>query len=227
MKEIKLFIFDLDGVITSTDRQHFLAWSQLVEKLNLVMNDEINQSLKGISRKESFLKILKYNDKENLYSDEKISELIDLKNIYYKKLIESFDKSNVFPGVVELFEKLKDKGIKIAIASASQNAPRLLERMDLMNYIDYVVNPSEVANGKPHPDIFLRAANELNIKPQDCVGLEDAFAGIEAINSAGMISVGIGNESELPEADYIYNSVEEIDLKDLFNKIKSAFPILL
>jgi len=212
MKDIKGFIFDMDGVITETSKQHFEAWSKLAKTLNIEIDLEFNEKLKGLSRIDSLVEILKYGGKENEYSEAELEDLTNIKNQYYLELISGFKPEDAFDGVVELFEELKRKGIKIAIGSASQNAPLLLEKMALNGYIDYVVNPKKVPLGKPAPDIFLKAAQWLELDPSQCIGIEDSVAGVKAIKAAGMYAVGIGEPSILNEADLIYQHTGEIDL---------------
>jgi len=217
MKEIKAFIFDMDGVITETSKQHFEAWSKLAQTLGIEIDLAFNEKLKGLSRIDSLVEILKYGGKENQYSKAEIVDLTNIKNQYYLELISDFKPEDAFDGVVELFEKLKQKGIKIAIGSASQNAPLLIEKMALDSYIDYVVNPKEVALGKPAPDTFIKAAQWFNFDHSQCIGIEDAVAGVKAIKAAGMYAVGIGDALILNEADLVYEHTCEIDLEVLLS----------
>ena len=127
-------------------------------------------------------------------------------------MISEFTPDNLLPGVIELFDDCVLNNIKIALASASRNGPLLIERLEIEDYFDYVVNPADVSKGKPAPDIFLKASRELNIAPEFCVGIEDAVAGIAAIKAAGMIAVGIGKKEELLQADIVYNDCSYVDL---------------
>ncbi len=124
-------------------------------------------------------------------------------------------KEDLFEGVKTLFEGLKEKGIKIAIGSASKNAPTLVNLLGIKDYIDYIVDPASVEKGKPAPDIFLKAAHDLGVDPTECVGVEDAEAGVEAIKSAGMLAVGIGDASVLNQADIVYPHTKDIHLADI------------
>ena len=209
---IRAVIFDLDGVITETSIQHFEAWKAVAHMIGVEIDRTVNESLKGISREESLKVILKHGGILGKYSEEEMEKLCFCKNEYYKQLISQFTPSNVFEGVVELFAYLRAKGIKIAIGSASHNAPALIKAMVLEEYIDYIVNPSDVKQGKPAPDIFLKAANALGVKPSDCIGVEDAIAGIKAIKTAGMYAIGIGDAEVLKEADVVFKRIAEIDL---------------
>lgn len=208
---IKAFIFDMDGVITETSEQHFLAWKTLAAMLGINFDKEFNENLKGISRLESMKRILEYGNMLDKYSLVEIEKMTFLKNEYYKNLISDFKPENVFDGVVELFRELKIQGLKIAIGSASYNAPTLIKSMKLENYVDYIVNPGEVDKGKPAPDIFLKAAERLGVNPQECIGVEDALAGVKAIKSAGMYAIGIGDKEILKEADIVFEHIGEVE----------------
>lgn len=205
---IKLAIFDLDGVLTETSHYHYLAWKALSDDLGIVIDEAFNEELKGVSRKESLIRILKHGNQLNKYSKDEIHQLMTKKNDHYKRLIEAVTPDDLFEGVTDIFELLKKNNIFIAVGSASRNAPFLIERLGIKTFIDYVVDPSQV-RGKPAPDIFLNAADFFNLSSEDCMGIEDAKAGIEAINSAGMLSIGIGDAEVLKDADYIYNSTKD------------------
>ncbi|MFZ5968511.1 MAG: beta-phosphoglucomutase [Bacillota bacterium] len=209
---VKAVIFDLDGVITETSIQHYEAWKAMAHMIGVEIDMTFNESLKGVSREASLKAILEHGDILGKYSEEEMEKLSFCKNEYYKQLISQFTPANVFEGVVELFQYLRSSGIKIAIGSASRNAPTLIKAMALEQYIDYIVDPDEVKKGKPAPDIFLKAADALGVKPTDCVGVEDAIAGIKAIKAAGMYAIGIGDADVLKEADAVFGSIAEIDL---------------
>lgn len=212
---IKAFIFDLDGVLTETSQQHFEAWKTLALMLGIEIDEVFNERLKGVSRIDSLKEILAFGNKEGKYTETELEKLAFTKNEYYKNLIAAFTRDNVFEGVVTLMETLRQKGIKIAIGSASHNAPTLIKAMELEAYIDYIVDPSEVKNGKPAPDIFLKAAKALDVRPEECIGVEDAVAGVKAIKAAGMFAVGIGDANLLKEADIVYAHTCNIDLNKL------------
>ena len=205
---IKLAIFDMDGVLTETSHYHYLAWKALADDLGIVIDEAFNEELKGVSRTESLMRILKHGNKLNQYSEDEIHQLTTKKNEHYKRLIEAVTPSDLFDGVLEIFKLLKKNNIFIAVGSASRNAPFLIERLGIESFIDYVVDPSQV-RGKPEPDIFLNAAEFFNLSSEDCIGIEDAKAGIEAIKSANMLAIGIGDADVLKDADYIYNSTKD------------------
>lgn len=208
---IKAIIFDMDGVITETSEQHFEAWKMLGNMLGIDIDRAFNEQLKGVSRLESMRRILSFGGMDGVYSEEEIDKLTFVKNECYKKLISNFTPENVIPGAFELFRSLRERGIKIAIGSASRNAPTLIESMQLGEYIDYIVNPAEIQHGKPAPDIFLKAASELGVKVENCIGVEDAIAGVEAIKAAGMFAIGVGKKDVLESADIIVDSIDQLN----------------
>jgi beta-phosphoglucomutase len=216
---IKAFIFDLDGVITDTAELHYLAWKKLADSLNMYFDKEQNEALKGVSRIGSLEIILKNNGKLDCYTQEEKEAMADKKNIYYKELVETLTEKDILPGIKELLTDIRAKGYKTAIASVSKNAPRVLERIGLMNYFDVIADAAKVKRSKPDPEIFLTCAEQLSIDPRDCVGIEDSQAGIEAIHSAGMFSVGINVTVISQEPDLVLKSTSELDL----NNIKTNF----
>lgn len=204
---IKLAIFDMDGVLTETSHYHYLAWKALAESIGVVIDEAFNESLKGVSRKESLIRILKHGNVYDRYIDE-IESLMTQKNDHYKTLIQGVSPNDLFDGVLDIFKILQSQHIHIAVGSASKNAPFLIEKLGIVDYVEYIVDPSEV-KGKPAPDIFLDAAQHFGIEGNHCVGIEDAAAGITAIKTAGMYAIGIGGEDILNEADEVYASMKQ------------------
>ncbi|MDE4541437.1 beta-phosphoglucomutase [Thermoanaerobacterium sp. R66] len=200
-------IFDLDGVITDTAEYHYLAWKKLADELNVYFDREINENLKGISRIESLEIILKKSDK--FFSEEEKYYLADKKNEYYKEMIKRMTPKDLLPGVVDLIKELKDRGIKIAVASVSKNAKTVLSNLGLIETFDYIVDAEKIKNGKPDPEIFLNAAAGIDVEPKLCIGIEDSKAGIEAINRAGMVSIGVGNYETVKGADIVLKDLSD------------------
>lgn len=209
--------FDLDGVITDTAEYHYLAWKKLGEKLGIPFDREFNESLKGISRDESLELILKLGNQENNFSIEEKKNLMNWKNELYIDLIQSINKEDILPGILDLLDSLKNNNIKMAIASASKNAPMILKKLEIIDYFDTIVDPTTLKQGKPAPDIFIEAANQLNMLPSQMVGIEDSQAGITSINDAHMFSVGVGN---LVQADYLVYSTKELNFDDIAQRFK-------
>ncbi|ANU11811.1 beta-phosphoglucomutase (beta-PGM) [Planococcus antarcticus DSM 14505] len=211
----KAFIYDLDGVITDTAEFHFLAWQKLAEEINISVDRQFNEQLKGINRMDSLDRILERGFSGRIFSNTEKVALATRKNEYYLKLIESIDPSHILPGIETLLQKNKERHIKIALGSASNNASAILDKLELTSYFDYIVDASKVKKGKPDPETFTTAASALGIAPDDCVGIEDAAAGIESINKAGMFSVGIGNAQHLAAADYLVEDTAKLLFEDL------------
>jgi alpha,alpha-trehalose phosphorylase len=187
----KAVIFDLDGVITSTDEYHYRAWKRLADTHGWEFDEKINQKLRGISRRQSLQVILDHNQVS--VTEEQMQEFTNQKNIWYRESLEELSPKDILPGIPELLERLKQHSVYTAIASASRNAPFILDRLGLSDSFDAVVPASEVVQGKPDPEVFARAADMLGLYPEECTGVEDASAGITAIKEALMRTVGVGS----------------------------------
>lgn len=214
----KLFIYDLDGVITDTAEFHYLGWKKLADELGITIDRHFNEQLKGINRMDSLDRILEQSTSPTEFSEEEKIGLATRKNGYYLELIEKIDPSHILPGIKDLLEANKQSGIKIALGSASKNASRILDKLELTGYFDHVVNAAEIANGKPDPETFTAAADALGIAYGDCVGIEDAAAGVEAVNRAGMFSVGVGDEAHLAHADYLVENTQQLQFQQILQE---------
>jgi beta-phosphoglucomutase len=210
---IKGVIFDLDGVLVSTDELHFEAWKMLAVELGIDrFSREDNKKQKGVSRMESLEVVLSKGSK--IYSQEMKEEFAERKNNYYKELLEELDERAILPGVTECLEMLKSNGILIGIGSVSKNAPLILEKTGLMKYIDQVSCGLDITRSKPDPEVFEVAANKLGLKYEDCLVVEDSLAGIVAGKAAHMKTLGVGSEYEQLRADYEATGLEaEINWK--------------
>lgn len=171
-------IFDLDGVICHTDKFHYLAWKKISDKLSLNFDTQMNNLLRGVSRKESFLIILKENNKNP--DNFNIEEILEEKNDYYKEYLNNLSKEDLSDDIKILLQKLIQNKIKIAIASSSKNARLILEKLNIINLFDVIVDGNDIKNSKPHPEVFLKAYEKLNINKSQCLIIEDAVSGIEA-----------------------------------------------
>ncbi|MFS0777095.1 beta-phosphoglucomutase [Neobacillus sp. 3P2-tot-E-2] len=209
----KAVIFDLDGVIVTTDEFHYQAWNQISEEENLHFNREINEKLRGVSRSESLKIIIKYSKKD--FSEFGQEQLTERKNDIYKKLLTTISAKDILPGVCPLITKLKEQGIKIAIGSSSKNAKYILEKIGLLNLFDVVADGTDIKRSKPDPEVFLLAAERLGIKAGDCVVVEDAEAGIEAALTAGMKAVGVGSAASYPGTELGSLSLEQMNINDI------------
>ncbi|MGM9987463.1 MAG: beta-phosphoglucomutase [Bacillaceae bacterium] len=217
MKQVKAFIFDLDGVITDTAEYHYLAWKALGEELHIPFDREFNESLKGVNRMDSLERILAKGHRENDFTYEEKEALATKKNELYKTFIKQITPADVLPGVISFLKAIKEKGMKIGIASASKNAFEVIDRLEVGEYIDYIVDAATVVHGKPHPEVFMKAADALHVTYKDCVGIEDAEAGIEAINAAGMYSVGVGEAQSMAKANMIVENTSQLSLERIMN----------
>lgn len=215
----KAFIFDLDGVIVDTAKYHFLAWKKLANSIGVDFTEHQNEQLKGVSRVKSLEKILDWGNKS--VSEDEFMELMALKNEDYLGYINNMDESEILPDVPKVLNFLSDNHQLIALGSASKNARSILTKVKLLDKFHCIVDGNDVKLAKPNPEVFTTAANELHIPAKDCIVFEDSLAGIKAANSAGMISIGIGDKNILNEADYIFNDFTEISLEflnELINK---------
>ena len=214
----KGFIFDLDGVIVDTAKYHFLAWKDLAEQLHIHFTKKQNEQLKGISRIKSLEKILSLGNKT--ITKEKFQELMAQKNDDYLNYVNQMDASEILPDVPKVLNYLIKKQQPIALGSASKNARFILKKVDLLHKFPTIIDGNEVANGKPNPEVFLKAAKKLQMKPENCIVFEDAVAGIKAANTAQMISVGIGERDILHEANFVFKDFTEISTTFLNELIK-------
>ncbi|MEI3604204.1 beta-phosphoglucomutase [Pseudogracilibacillus sp. SE30717A] len=214
---VKAFIFDLDGVITDTAALHFTAWSSLAKEINITIDHTFNTKLKGLSRIDSLKTILKEHNRLHQYTAEELEFLAEEKNKHYVQLIATLTPKHILPGILDLLRELKTNKYKIGLASSSQNAGAILERLELLHYFDIIANPTLIKSGKPAPDIFLLAASLLNVSPDLCIGIEDAESGIHSIKQAGMVAVGVGKKDQLPHADYVCSTTYELTLPRLLH----------
>jgi beta-phosphoglucomutase len=215
----KGFIFDLDGVIVDTAKYHFLAWKNLANSLDIHFTEEENEQLKGVSRVRSLEKILEWGNKS--ISQEKFTELMAQKNEEYLSFIAKMDTTEILPDVPRVLGQLIGQNQPIAIGSASKNARTILERVNLVQHFDAIVDGNAVTKAKPDPEVFLIAAKQLEIDPENCIVFEDSVAGVEAANTANMISIGIGSKDVLGHATYVFKDFTEISEDFLNNLIEN------
>jgi beta-phosphoglucomutase len=194
-------LFDLDGVIVDTAKFHYLAWRELANGLGFDITEEQNEHLKGISRMESLERILAMGG-ATLPDDEKL-RLATIKNARYVEMVKQMPASEILPGAKDYLLQLRERGVKIALGSASKNAELILENLGIRALFDAVIDGNKAMKSKPDPQVFLLGAQAVGIAPSDCVVYEDAAAGIEAANAGGMYAVGIGRAENLPRADLV------------------------
>ncbi|MEH2132246.1 MAG: beta-phosphoglucomutase [Nostoc sp.] len=208
---IKGFIFDLDGVLTDTAEVHYLAWKKLADEEGIPFNREANEALRGVSRRASLMLILG----DRRYSEAQIQEMMERKNRYYVELIQNMTPKDLLPGAIALLDELRQAGIKIGIGSASKNARTVIERLGIADKIDAIADGYSVEQPKPAPDLFLYAAKQLGIEPEQSVVVEDATAGVEAALAAGMWAVGLGPVERVGAAHVVLPSLAGIKWADL------------
>ncbi len=198
---IKGVIFDLDGVLVSTDQMHFEAWKMLAEELGIdKFTKEDNKRQKGVSRMESLEVVLSKGGR--IYTAAEKEEMAERKNNLYKELLTGLDENAILPGAVDCLKMLRSRGILIGIGSVSKNAPLILTRTGLMEYVDKVSCGLDITRSKPDPEVFEVAANKLELKYEECLVVEDSLAGIVAGRAAHMKTLGVGTEYVQLRADY-------------------------
>lgn len=218
--DIKGFAFDLDGVIADTARFHGESWHQTADEVGTNWTPELAESLKGISRMASLQMILDAGDHADDFSQADKEVLAAKKNHNYQQLISMLTEADILPGMKAFIQSAKAAGYKMSVASASKNAPMILDHLGLTSYFVGIVDPGTLTKGKPDPEIFVRAARVLNLDSEQVIGLEDSAAGIASINGACETSLAIGNVTVLRSADLNFNSTAEVTLTSIEAKMK-------
>ncbi len=213
MHNIEAVIFDLDGVLVDTAKYHYLAWKKLADELNIQFSIEDNERLKGVSRMQS-LEIILEIGKATINNDVKI-QLAQKKNNWYVEYISKLTPEDILPGVIVFLESIKAKGIKIALGSASKNSMLILNKLNLTDYFDAIIDGTKVSKAKPDPEVFLKGAKALEVLPSQCIVFEDAEAGVEAAINAGMHCIGIGSKIILKRANLVFSGFCDITFDNL------------
>jgi kojibiose phosphorylase len=214
-------IFDLDGVLTNTAEYHYQAWQKLANEEGLPFNREMNEALRGVSRRASLILIIGNRE----YSEVQIQEMMSRKNDYYVELIHNITPTDLLPGAVALLDELRQAGIKIAIGSASKNARLVIEKLGIGGKLDVITDGDTVQAAKPAPDLFLHAANQLGIPPNECVVFEDAAVGIIAAKAANMWAVGLGPQERVGAADVVLPSLAGVKWEELIKNLSGFAPL--
>ncbi|MCY7336326.1 MAG: beta-phosphoglucomutase, partial [Chamaesiphon sp.] len=209
--DIRGWIFDLDGVLTDTAELHYRAWQRLADESGLPFDRSANEALRGVSRRESLLKITGNHP----FSEAQLQEMMERKNRYYVESIETITPQAVLPGAIELLTEIRKAGLKIALGSASKNARSVIEKLGLVTYIDAIADGNSVQQPKPAPDLFLYAAKLIGLEPAQCVVVEDAAVGVEAAIAAGMLALGLGPIERFKNANIVLPNLTGIHLCDL------------
>ena len=211
------FIFDLDGVIVDTARFHYKAWRDLAAEWGYSLTYKDNEQLKGVSRMNSIRKISEWA-KIDLPQDE-LERMADIKNEYYLNLCDSLGIQDVLPGVLLTIQQCVDRRIKIGVGSASKNAKIVLNKLGIYHLFDTIVDGTMVRHSKPNPEVFIQAANNLNLPTSSCIVFEDAQAGIDAAKSADMFAVGVGFDL-LRNCDRQINTFKNFDIDDFIDEVQ-------
>ena len=220
--QLRGVIFDLDGVLVSTDRLHFAAWKKLADHLALPFNETVNHQLRGVSREESLRAIYRAANRPEPAPAILAAQCAE-KNAAFVTLIRQMTPADLLPGAAALLRDLRKAGILIGIASASRNCPAVLERTGLAALIDASADGNDVTHSKPDPAVFLLASLRLGLAPSDCLGVEDAATGIEAIRRAGMRAIGIGPAAG-PAAHHTVPAIAAVSLP---LSIRSSLPLFV
>lgn len=210
MSEIKACLFDLDGVIVDTAKYHFRAWKRLANELGIDFTERENEQLKGVSRMESLQLILSWGGLKK--TEAEMLELATLKNSWYVEMINEMKADEILSGAAQFLKELRNAGVKIALGSASKNSVTILQKINLLDQFDAIIDGTKVSKSKPNPEVFLKGAEALGEDPEHCVVFEDAVAGVEAAIRAGMRVVGIGEHKTLYQADLVVSGLDQINL---------------
>lgn len=212
---IKGVIFDLDGVIVTTDNCHYLAWKRMADEEGIEFNRDINERLRGVSRMDSLQIILERA--HQTYTEAEKQAMAERKNAVYVELIGKLTPADILPGALAVLDTLRKRGIKIAIGSSSRNTPLILKQIGLEQAFDAVADGNRIHHSKPDPEVFLLAASLLELAPSDCLVVEDADAGVEAALAGGMKVLGVGAAAHNPRATYRAASLEDAHMEDILN----------
>ncbi|MCH8554092.1 MAG: beta-phosphoglucomutase [Schleiferiaceae bacterium] len=217
--KVAAFLFDLDGVLVDTAKYHFLAWRKMANALGFDFTHEQNEQLKGVGRVQSLEIILGWGGKT--LSQEEKNHWMHQKNAWYQTFIADMNPDEILPGALAFLEKTKALGLKIALGSASRNAPVILEKTGLRHWFEAVVDGNVVSASKPNPEVYLKGAELLEVAPTACVVFEDAVSGMEAAQNAGMPCVGIGNADQLSNTIITVKGLHQITPEAIITLVKS------
>ncbi|MBN2544448.1 MAG: beta-phosphoglucomutase [Spirochaetes bacterium] len=212
----KAVLFDLDGVLVSTDEYHYHAWVKIADEEGFDFFDhKFNDKFRGVGRLEC-VEILTRASGRSYTAEEKLA-IAERKNRYFAESLSAVTSKELLPGAFDALQELKKRKIKVAVASNSRNARTIILQTKIENLLDTIVDGYEIKNSKPDPECFLLAAKNLGIAPANCIVIEDAVAGIEAAKRAGMKSLGIGTPDRIPNADIVIPDLSAISIDRLLN----------
>ncbi|HCM86991.1 MULTISPECIES: beta-phosphoglucomutase [Enterococcus] len=212
---MKGFVFDLDGVLADTAKYHYIAWKRLADEIGIQIDEAFNEQLKGISRQESLERILEYGNKAAFFSKHETAAMAEKKNQQYVELLDELSPEDALPGVREFLASAQQYNIPCTVASASKSAPFILDKLGIREYFAGIVDPADLTKGKPDPEIFIKAAQLMKLKPNEAIGFEDAQAGIDGIKGCGMYAIGLGTSEQLIGADRVIRDLSEVTVEEL------------
>ena len=205
---MKAFIFDLDGVLVSTDKYHYQAWKKMADDEGIYFDEKINDRLRGVSRMASLGIVLERAGRQ--YTEEEKVALANKKNDLYRDLLKNLTPADRLAGVTETLEKLRAEGFLLAVGSSSKNTPTILDKIGYGGYFDAVSDGNNITKSKPDPEVFVKAAEMLKLPAEECFVVEDAKAGIDAAKAGGFVSVGIGDAAHYDKTDYKILTMSDI-----------------
>lgn len=212
---LKGLIFDLDGVITDSAVYHLKAWQDLAKSIGIDLPEEFGDKLRGRSRMDSLELILEFGHKQDQYTEAEKEALAAKKNAAYVNAVKQMTRADILPNMDKLLDEAKQQGLKLALASASKNAPLILHQLGLEDAFEARVDPATLKHGKPDPEIYVKAQELLGLKADEVISFEDAPAGIQSIKAAGQFAVGIGDPVVLKGADYVVGSTSALELSEI------------
>ena len=207
---IKACLFDMDGVLVDTAKYHYKAWKRLAESLSIPFSEEQNEQLKGVSRVDSLEKILSWGNL--MLNNSKKLELMDLKNRWYLEYVVEVNPDEMLPGAHAFLLELQAEGIKIGLGSSSKNSILILDKLGITHLFETIMDGTKIHMSKPHPEVFVRGAQELGCKPNEVCVFEDALSGVDAAKAGGFHCIGIGDPSVLSKADAVVPSLADMSL---------------
>ncbi|AEB74273.1 beta-phosphoglucomutase [Lentilactobacillus buchneri] len=212
---IKGVLFDLNGIITDSWRYHSQSWRQIAEEIGVQWNQDLEEAIKGRDRIDSLNEILRVGGLVGKYSDQQKEALADKKNAIYQQMLEIMNPDDILPGIRDFLAELRLNHYQMIIASASANAPKEIHKLELEDYFPLIVNLADIKHNKPAPDVYLKAAEMLHLNVDQCIGIDDGIVGVESINAANVVSIGVGDPEVLTMADINFESTKELTLANI------------
>jgi beta-phosphoglucomutase len=205
---LRAVIFDLDGVLTDTAEYHYRAWQDLADEEGIPFDRQANEALRGLSRRESLLTML--GDRQ--VDEDRLEDMMDRKNRAYVTSLQDMSPDDLLPGALALIEQAEQLGLATAIGSSSKNAPFVLDKLGIRDRFAAISDGNTVERAKPAPDLFLAAAELLEVPPAACIVVEDAASGVDAALAAGMVALGVGPEERVGHAHHVFPTTADVDL---------------